>query len=220
MRALAGSRRSTASSFSIARARRRRSSAAAVRARARWCGWCRASIRPSAASFASTTTTSVSWTRCTAPPSSAVVLQENFLFRGSVRDNIAAGKPGASFEEIVWAARQAGAEEFIERMPQGYDTAARRRRRQPLRRSAPASGHRARSGASAAYPLLDEATSALDPESEMIIQDNMARIVEGKTDDHRIAPPLALCAMPTTSRVSTRDRSSATTRTTICSGRA
>src|SRR5262249_60403527 len=52
----------------------------------------------------------------------AVVLPESFLFRGTIRDNISAGKQTASFEEVAWAARQAGAEEFIERMPQGFDT--------------------------------------------------------------------------------------------------
>lgn len=51
-----------------------------------------------------------------------VVLQENFLFRGSIRETIAASKPDASFEEIVQAARLAGAEEFIEQLPRGYDT--------------------------------------------------------------------------------------------------
>ena len=51
-----------------------------------------------------------------------VVLQENFLFRGTVRDNILAGRPGLSFEDAVRAARLAGAEEFIERLPQGYET--------------------------------------------------------------------------------------------------
>ena len=51
-----------------------------------------------------------------------VVLQENFLFRGTVRDNISAAKPEATFEEIVAAAEAAGAAEFIERLPQGYNT--------------------------------------------------------------------------------------------------
>jgi len=51
-----------------------------------------------------------------------MVLQDNFLFRGSVRDNILAGRPGLSFEDAVQAARLAGAEEFIERLPNGYDT--------------------------------------------------------------------------------------------------
>ncbi len=51
-----------------------------------------------------------------------VVLQDNFLFRGSVKDNIIAGRHGLSFEDAVRAARLAGAEEFIERLPQGYET--------------------------------------------------------------------------------------------------
>ena len=51
-----------------------------------------------------------------------VVLQENFLFRGTVRDNIIAGRPGLTLTDAVRAARLAGAEEFIERMPNGYET--------------------------------------------------------------------------------------------------
>ena len=51
-----------------------------------------------------------------------VVLQDNFLFRGTVRDNITAGRPGLTLEDVIKASRLAGAEEFIERLPQGYDT--------------------------------------------------------------------------------------------------
>ncbi len=51
-----------------------------------------------------------------------VVLQDNFLFRGTVRENIALPRPGASFEEVVAVASLAGADEFIERLPQGFDT--------------------------------------------------------------------------------------------------
>ena len=51
-----------------------------------------------------------------------VVLQDNFLFRGSIRDNIIAGRPGLTLADAVHAARLAGAEEFIERMPNGYET--------------------------------------------------------------------------------------------------
>ncbi len=126
-----------------------------------------------------------------------VVLQDSFLFRGSIRDNIAAGKAGATFEEVVWAARQAGAEEFIERLPQGYDTALEEG-------GVNLSGGQKQRIAIAralvrrpAILLLDEATSALDPESEVIIQDNMARIVEGKTTiivSHRLSS-LRACDM-------------------------
>jgi ATP-binding cassette subfamily B protein len=110
-----------------------------------------------------------------------VVLQDSFLFRGTVRENIGTGMPGASFEDIVWAARQAGAEEFIERMPEGYDTnldeggvnlSGGQKQRLAIAR---ALLRRPR------IMIFDEATSALDPESEVIIQDNLARIVEGRT---------------------------------------
>ena len=57
-----------------------------------------------------------------------MVLQENFLFRGTIRDNIAAAKPDATFAEVVRAARLAGAEEFIDRLPRGYETISRKGR--------------------------------------------------------------------------------------------
>jgi ATP-binding cassette subfamily B protein len=110
-----------------------------------------------------------------------VVLQENFLFRGSVRDNIAAGKPEASFEEVVEAADAAGASEFIERMPQGYNTM--------LEEGATNLSGGQKQRLSIARTLLtkprililDEAASALDPESEAIFIRNLSRIAVGRT---------------------------------------
>jgi ATP-binding cassette subfamily B protein len=110
-----------------------------------------------------------------------VVLQENFLFRGTVRDNIAAGRPEATFEEIVEAADAAGASEFIERMPQGYNT--------PLEEGATNLSGGQKQRLSIARTLLtkprililDEAASALDPESEAIFIRNLSRIAVGRT---------------------------------------
>jgi ATP-binding cassette subfamily B protein len=110
-----------------------------------------------------------------------VVLQENFLFRGTVRDNIAAAKPEATFEEIVEAADAAGAAEFIERLPQGYNTM--------LEENASNLSGGQKQRLSIARTLitkpkiliLDEAASALDPESEAIFMRNLSRIAVGRT---------------------------------------
>lgn len=110
-----------------------------------------------------------------------VVLQENFLFRGTVRQNIALTKPGAAFEEIVAAARLAGADEFIERLPQGYDTMLEEN-------GANLSGGQKQrlAIARAVLPqprilILDEAASSLDPESEAIFLRNLAQLARGRT---------------------------------------
>jgi ATP-binding cassette, subfamily B, bacterial HlyB/CyaB len=119
-----------------------------------------------------------------------VVLQENFLFRGSVRDNIIAGRPGLTLSDVMRAARLAGAEEFIECMPNGYET--------HIEEGSPnlSGGQRQRLAIARALIhdprilILDEATSALDPHSEAIVSENLQRIANGRTMvmvSHRLA---------------------------------
>jgi ATP-binding cassette, subfamily B, bacterial HlyB/CyaB len=110
-----------------------------------------------------------------------VVLQENFLFNGTVRDNIAIQTPGASMTQVVEAARLAGAHEFILELPEAYDTSVGERG------TALSGGQRQRIAIARALMtnprilIFDEATSALDYESERIIQENLVRICKGRT---------------------------------------
>ena len=112
-----------------------------------------------------------------------VVAQENFLFSGTIRENIGIAKPHATFAEIVRVAQLAGAEEFIERLPRGYDTML-------FEGAANLSGGQRQRLAIARALILDEATSALDAESEAIINANLMRIAQGRTIicvSHRLA---------------------------------
>ncbi len=110
-----------------------------------------------------------------------VVLQDNFMFNRSIRDNIALSDPGISMQCVVEAATLAGAHEFILELQEGYDTlvgehgsnlSGGQRQRLAIARALMGSPR---------ILVFDEATSALDYESEYIIQKNMARISQGRT---------------------------------------
>jgi subfamily B ATP-binding cassette protein HlyB/CyaB len=110
-----------------------------------------------------------------------VVLQENFLFNASVRDNIALTDPGLAMERVIQSAKLAGAHEFILELADGYDTvigehgctlSGGQRQRIAIARALIANPR---------ILIFDEATSALDYESEAVIQENMAQISHGRT---------------------------------------
>lgn len=110
-----------------------------------------------------------------------VVLQENFMFNRSIRENIALTNPSASMQKVVDAARNAGAEEFILELKDGYDTLIEEGGTNF------SGGQKQRLSIARALMndpkilIFDEATSALDYESEKIIQQNMAQISQGRT---------------------------------------
>jgi subfamily B ATP-binding cassette protein MsbA len=109
------------------------------------------------------------------------VLQETVLFRGTIRENIAYGRPGATDDEIVAAAKIANADEFITRMPHGYDSMVGERG------DTLSGGQRQRIGIARAVVrnspimILDEPTAALDPESEALVIEALRRLMQGRT---------------------------------------
>ncbi len=111
----------------------------------------------------------------------AIVQQDVFLFDGSVRDNIAYGRQNATGAEVEDAARRANAHEFIERLPEGYNTFVGER---GVKLSGGQQQRLAIARAILASPqilILDEATSNLDTESEQLIQASMADLLAGRT---------------------------------------
>jgi subfamily B ATP-binding cassette protein MsbA len=110
-----------------------------------------------------------------------VVMQDNFLFDGTVKENIAFTKPGATDEEVMHVAKIANAHEFIQGFPQGYDTIVGER---GVKLSGGQRQRVAIARAILANPrvlILDEATSSLDSESEHLIQEGLRRLRAGRT---------------------------------------
>lgn len=109
------------------------------------------------------------------------VLQETVLFSGTIRENIAYGRPGATDEDIVAAAKIANADEFISRMPHGYDSIV------GDRGDTLSGGQRQRIGIARAVirdspiMILDEPTAALDTESEHLVVEGLRRLMKGRT---------------------------------------
>ena len=120
----------------------------------------------------------------------AIVLQDTLLFSTTVRENIAYGRPDATEEEIIEAARRAQADEFIRQMPQGYSNLVGERGGHL------SVGQRQRIGIARAFLknapilLLDEPTSALDPSTEAAIMETIKELMRGRTTliaTHRLA---------------------------------
>ena len=110
-----------------------------------------------------------------------IVMQETTLFSGSIKENIAFGKADATEDDIDWAARMARADEFISRLPQGYDDPRRRARRFALGRPEAAGRDRARAAHGPEILILDEFTSAVDATTERLIRAALVDLMHGRT---------------------------------------
>ncbi|MBR6452366.1 MAG: ATP-binding cassette domain-containing protein, partial [Lachnospiraceae bacterium] len=110
-----------------------------------------------------------------------IVQQDVYLFSGTVYDNIVYGRPGATREEVIEAAKKAGADDFVMELKDGYDTYIGER---GVKLSG---GQKQRLSIARVFLknppilILDEATSALDNESEFLVAESLARLSEGRT---------------------------------------
>ncbi len=110
-----------------------------------------------------------------------IVLQDNYFFYGTVRENLSLTKKDATMEEIIYAARLAGADEFVQKMSRGYDSLLEENA------SNLSGGQRQRLAIARAllpnprFLIFDEATSALDPESETMVRKNLNMIARNRT---------------------------------------
>ena len=121
------------------------------------------------------------WTVASLRSQIGIVLQDNILFSGTVLENIRMGRTDAAFEEIVSAAKAAGAHDFILELPNGYET-------EIGERGVKLSGGQKQRLAIArvflkdpAILILDEATSALDLKSEQLVRDSLKRLAKNRT---------------------------------------